>query len=160
VQDIPSELHTSVDHDCEELSSEPLHPVHIEPFDRGLLFEIAASVQPQGTGTSGGDTSGEAAVALVNTSHHQSIRKPGAGFRITARAPDGVIEAIEWAPDSPPDSPEDSPPDSVEDSTGSLAHARRWIVGVQWHPERMPDDALARALFRKLVSEALSARPH
>jgi putative glutamine amidotransferase len=160
VQDIPSELHSSVDHDCEELSSEPLHPVHIEPFDRGLLFEIAASVQPQGTGTSGGDTSGEAAVALVNTSHHQSIRKPGAGFRITARAPDGVIEAIEWAPDSPPDSPEDSPPDSVEDSTGSLAHARRWIVGVQWHPERMPDDALARALFRKLVSEALSARPH
>jgi putative glutamine amidotransferase len=154
VQDIPSELHTSVNHDCEELSSEPLHPVHIQPFDRGFLFEIAASIQPQRPDTAGEDAPGEEAVALVNTSHHQSILEPGAGLRITARAPDGVIEAIEWAPESP----RDSPPGSSKDSIGDLAHARRWIVGVQWHPERMPGDALARALFRQLVSEAISAR--
>jgi len=33
--------------------------------------------------------------AVVNSYHHQSIATPGRGVRVTARAPDGVIEAIE-----------------------------------------------------------------
>ncbi|HEX4643596.1 MAG TPA: gamma-glutamyl-gamma-aminobutyrate hydrolase family protein, partial [Candidatus Acidoferrales bacterium] len=59
---------------------------------------------------------------------------PGRGLRVTARAPDGVIEAVEWADGS------------------------NWVVGVQWHPERMPQDALAQALFRDLVTAARMAR--
>lgn len=68
--------------------------------------------------------------AEINSWHHQSVLEPGRGLRVTGHAPDGVIEAVEW----------------IEDPT--------WVVGVQWHPERMPDDALAQALFHGLVSAA------
>ncbi len=75
-----------------------------------------------------------AADAEVNSWHHQSVLEPGRGLRITAHAPDGVIEAVEWTEDS------------------------NWIVGVQWHPERMPGDPLAQALFRDLLSAARQAQ--
>ncbi len=72
--------------------------------------------------------------AEVNSSHHQSVLDLGRGLRITAHATDGVVEAVEWTEDS------------------------NWIVGVQWHPERMPEDALAQALFRDLLSAAHQAQ--
>jgi putative glutamine amidotransferase len=76
-----------------------------------------------------------AAQARVNSSHHQSVLQPGKNLRVVAHAPDGVIEAVEWTGDS------------------------NWIVGVQWHPERMvADDELARSLFRELVVAAAAAR--
>ncbi len=78
----------------------------------------------------------------VNTSHHQAIREPGRHLRIVAHAPDGVIEAVEWTGDGP-----------ARDSGN-------WIVGVQWHPERMTADALASALFRELVAAARGAAAH
>jgi putative glutamine amidotransferase len=68
-----------------------------------------------------------AAQAQVNSSHHQSILAPGRGLKITASAADGVVEAVEWREDD------------------------NWIVGVQWHPERMPADALSQALFGALI---------
>ncbi len=46
----------------------------------------------------------------VNSRHHQAVRDVGAGLIVSARAPDGIVEAIE-RPD------------------------RRFAVGVQWHPE-------------------------
>lgn len=49
----------------------------------------------------------------VNSTHHQAIRQLGQGLTVTARADDGVIEAIE-ARDLP-------------------------IVGVQFHPERLEE---------------------
>jgi putative glutamine amidotransferase len=70
----------------------------------------------------------------VNSSHHQSIRRPGEGLRIAAKAPDGIIEALEWT------------------------RGPGWAIGVQWHPERMPKDPLAQKLFRRLVFEAAIAR--
>jgi putative glutamine amidotransferase len=51
---------------------------------------------------------------VVNTSHHQSVERPGKGLRVTASAPDGVIEGLEW-----------------EDPVG-----KPWIQMIQWHPER------------------------
>lgn len=62
----------------------------------------------------------------VNTRHLQAIETPGSGLRIAARAPDGVIEA-------------------VESEDGSF-------LGVQWHPERM-NETMA-PLFRHLVEQA------
>jgi putative glutamine amidotransferase len=73
----------------------------------------------------------DAAEARVNSSHHQSILDPGRGLRVVARAKDQVVEAVEW--------------------TGGNS----WVVGVQWHPERMVDkDPLARDLFRTLIETA------
>jgi len=33
-----------------------------------------------------------------------------------------------------------------------------WVMGVQWHPERMRGDALADRLFSELVATARGAR--
>ena len=72
--------------------------------------------------------------AQINSSHHQAIARPGEKLRVTAKAPDGTIEGVEWIGDS------------------------NWVVGVQWHPERMPDDPLAERLFADFVAAARHAR--
>ena len=67
----------------------------------------------------------------VNSSHHQSALAPGKGLQIVARATDGVVEALEWTGDA------------------------NWVIGVQWHPERMiENDAAARALFDEWLAMA------
>jgi putative glutamine amidotransferase len=72
--------------------------------------------------------------ALVNSSHHQSVLEPGRDLRVVARSEDQVIEAVEWTGGGP------------------------WVVGVQWHPERIADkDPLARDLFRTLIEAARKA---
>jgi putative glutamine amidotransferase len=72
-----------------------------------------------------------AAEAVVNSSHHQSVAEPGRGLRVVARAADGVVESVELADES------------------------HWVLGVQWHPERMaPADVRAESLFRSLVAAA------
>ena len=47
----------------------------------------------------------------INSFHHQAIKELAPNLEVTARADDGLIEAVE-----------------------SRDHA--WVVGVQWHPER------------------------
>lgn len=64
----------------------------------------------------------------INSSHHQAIDEPGEGLRVTARSADGIVEGVE------------------------LEGERNWIVGVQWHPERMPDDSFAQKLFGDFVA--------
>ena len=118
LQDIPSETQTTIDHDQDEDGHDGLHAVRIEG---GHLAEVAGHAHASGE-------------AQVNSSHHQAILQPGRGLRVTAHAPDGVVEAIEWE------------------------GGQDWVVGVQWHPERMHGDALANALFRRLVSEAQANR--
>ena len=71
--------------------------------------------------------------AIINSSHHQAIDKPGENLRVAAHAPDGTIEAVEW--------------------TGGP----NWVVGVQWHPERL-GDALSERLFAEFVGAARIAR--
>ncbi|MDQ7850137.1 MAG: gamma-glutamyl-gamma-aminobutyrate hydrolase family protein [Armatimonadota bacterium] len=66
----------------------------------------------------------------VNSFHHQAVDRPAAGTVVVARAPDGVIEALE-------------------------ASGHQFVLGVQWHPERMWDrDAEQAALFRALIAAA------
>jgi putative glutamine amidotransferase len=72
--------------------------------------------------------------AEINSSHHQAVAEPGLNLRVTAHASDGTVEGVEWTGDS------------------------NWVVGVQWHPERMPDDVFAERLFREFVAAAASAR--
>ena len=121
IQDIPTELGSKICHSPEEDETlegvELPDPIHGAQFDAGRVLELSGAPR-----------------ADVNSSHHQSVLDPGRGLRITAHAPDGVVEAVEWTGDS------------------------NWVVGVQWHPERMPTDPLAQALFRNLVTVARQAR--
>jgi putative glutamine amidotransferase len=69
----------------------------------------------------------------VNSSHHQAIQAPGKNLRVTAHADDGTVEGIEWTGDA------------------------NWVVGVQWHPERMLGDAAADRLFSDFVEATRKA---
>lgn len=70
------------------------------------------------------------AKTFVNSRHHQAVRTVAPAFKATAKAPDGVIEAIELQ--------------QGDD-----------ILAVQWHPENMwQEDAGSLALFQDLVTRA------
>lgn len=70
--------------------------------------------------------------AIVNSYHHQSVAQIAAGFRLAARGTDGIVEAIERT---------DLP----------------FYLGVQWHPERMPESDLTRRLIGALADAARGA---
>ena len=122
IQDIPNELRTAIQHSltknippaASEPAPEPLHAVHFAADSR--IAKTFGALDAQ-----------------VNSSHHQAIREPGRNLRVVGRAPDGVVEAVEWTGDS------------------------NWVTGVQWHPERMTDDALSQTLFRELIAAARGA---
>jgi putative glutamine amidotransferase len=70
----------------------------------------------------------------VPTSHHQSIRRLGAGLKPAAYAHDKIIEAVEY-------------------------EGKPFVIGVQWHPERDFDGN--KKLFEEFVKHAaaVSAAP-
>jgi putative glutamine amidotransferase len=128
-QDIASELHTNIEHSKEGLPLDAPDPLHAARIDSGGELGQLSAANGFTNHAGGFDVQ-------VNTSHHQSIRDLGHGLRIAARAPDGVIEAIELEPH------------------------KHWVLGVQWHPERMLGDAFSESLFRALVqaTRAVAAR--
>jgi putative glutamine amidotransferase len=75
---------------------------------------------------------------LVNSRHHQAVTPDvlGAGLRVLGVAPDGIVEALE-------------------------REGSRWVLSVQWHPER-PEKQIpgfvegSRRLFAALVEAARS----
>ena len=118
LQDIPKALGTEIDHDWDDEQAAPDTPHDAQLEVGSQLAQLNGSTR-----------------AVINSSHHQSIKEPGHGLRVTARAADGVIEAVEWTGDS------------------------NWVVGVQWHPERLADkDALSQSLFRGLVAAAAARK--
>ena len=77
-------------------------------------------------------------IVSTNSHHHQAVHPDRVGECLVATAwtEDGMVEATEAAPGS------------------DLAKDRRFVLGVQWHPERMPFDETQQALFRALVKAA------
>lgn len=113
IQDISSDVEKPLLHEWRNRQSgapEPHHAIQIvTDSELGKLANPATEV-------------------TVNSSHHQSVRRAGRDLKITAHAPDGVVEALEHVADG------------------------RWLVAVQWHPERAPDHPLTVALFAALVA--------
>lgn len=109
IQDIASSIETEIDH-ASEPSDRHRHDVLVENGTR--LAEIVGARELN-----------------VNSSHHQAIKNVGDGLRVTAHAPDGVIEGL-------------------EDPT------HPFYVGVQWHPEDMPAEDSAKTLFGAFVGAA------
>lgn len=73
---------------------------------------------------------GRSGALRVNSRHHQAVDRIGEGLRVAARAPDGIVEALEL---------EDHP----------------FFLGVQWHPESIIDADEQLNLFRTLVQKAV-----
>lgn len=99
---------STIKHSQDAVQAEPTHTVRIERDS--IIFSLYHKER-----------------MAVNSFHHQAVKDPGARFRTTAVAPDGVIEAIE----------------STEFKS---------IMGVQWHPEHLGDEG--QRLFRWLADEA------
>ena len=102
---------TQLKHSQDADRSEPTHTVCVEKGS--TLFNIYKET-----------------TLYVNSFHHQAVSEPGDKFRVTAKAPDGIIEGME-----------------------STEH--KSIIGVQWHPECM-DEGLP--IFQWLVQEAAQYR--
>lgn len=70
-----------------------------------------------------------APIVSVNSRHHQAVKEVAPGVDVSARAPDGVIEALELP-------------------------AHPFALAVQWHPENLQHLSGMRALFEKFVEAA------
>lgn len=99
-------------HDQSASFNEPTHSIKIAPGS--VLYSIYKQEK-----------------IFVNSFHHQAVSMPGKRFKVTAYAPDGVIECMESAEFKP-------------------------IMGVQWHPEWLEEDG--QKLFKWFVNEADSFR--
>jgi len=70
---------------------------------------------------------------LVNSLHFHAIAEPGPDLRVVARELHGVVQAVEH-------------------------RTRPFWIGVQWHPEYLPQHPLHQRLFEGLVEQARRAR--
>jgi len=115
VQDIASQCGTDISHDEDSPRDSRSHELDVEP---GSLIAKAVGTEH----------------LRVNSFHHQSVKRLADGMRVTARAPDGVIEGLE----------------STDEGW--------WVMAVQWHPEEMTespepwDRGLFKAFARQLGS--------
>jgi putative glutamine amidotransferase len=109
VQDIDSQLETEIRH-ASIPEDRARHDVMVEKGTK--LAEILPAVELN-----------------VNSSHHQAIKGVADGLRVTAHAPDGIVEGLE-DPRHP------------------------FYLGVQWHPEDMSGEGSASTLFAAFVAAA------
>ncbi len=109
---------------------------HLAPFPvnhragRPVLDAHSVRLTP-GTKLDDRRTEKEGLRLMVNSSHHQAIGALGDGLIVTAQSvEDNIIEGVEDP-------------------------AHRFLVGVQWHPERTLDHApLSRIIFDRFVAAA------
>jgi putative glutamine amidotransferase len=102
---------------------------HRHPPEKGLRHAI--NVLP---GTRLADFYGEGEI-VVNSEHRRAISRLARGFQVSARALDGVIEAIETDGD-------------------------RWFaIGVQWRPASASASGLDIQLFRGLIDACQERQP-
>jgi putative glutamine amidotransferase len=117
VQDIPSQIPTALPHRAAGPATRRAHPVQVAPHS--LLRRITRGPR-----------------ILVNSSHHQAIKRLAPSLVASATAPDGVIEAVE----------------------ANEASRHPFLLGVQWHPEFLYDrDDVQRRLFRAFLRAARTA---
>jgi putative glutamine amidotransferase len=115
VQDILREVENARDHEQKHDRTQPSHPVEVK--DGTLLAEYLGKGQ-----------------LMVNSTHHQAVKKAGENVVVSAVSPDGVVEAIE-------------------------ASQHVFAVGVQWHPELLLNTIpLHLGLYKAFVHKARENR--
>lgn len=112
-QDLETRMGTKIDHD------------RFREFD-GHIHSIRSSGEEMLSGVFPADE------FVQNSAHHQGIATLADGLTAVARAPDGLVEAVEYR-----------------------APGAAWTVGVQWHPERKLEDSTGtnQRLFERFAAE-------
>jgi gamma-glutamyl-gamma-aminobutyrate hydrolase PuuD len=100
----------------------PQHPHVPADRDQALSFRHRVTFEP---GSLVSRAYG-AAAKEANSLHHQAVDRVGSGLTVSGRATDGTVEALELP-------------------------GARWCLGVQWHPELLPDDPQEFGLFAEFV---------
>ena len=103
VQDIPAQRASAVEHSVRSPRDARAHPVRAEP---GSLLERFGEFP-------------------VNSRHHQAVDRLGSGLRVSARSPEGLVEAVQ-----------------ANESSAN-------VFAVQWHPENLSEDPVAKFLFER-----------
>ncbi len=120
VQDIPSLVHGALTHNLESPPHQSYEFAHEVWLDKDTL--LTSLMRERLSDTDACD---------VNSRHHQAVKNVAPGFKVSATAPDGVIEAIE--------DPE-----------------ARFCLGVQWHPENFFRTGEFRPLFEGFLEAAIA----
>ncbi|MBX3744991.1 MAG: gamma-glutamyl-gamma-aminobutyrate hydrolase family protein [Verrucomicrobiae bacterium] len=121
IVDLPLQHPGAPGHNRQAERFQPVHPVDIEP---GSLLDHVLGCRRLD----------------VNSTHHQAAGRVAPPLRVSARSPDGVIEALEL----------------VSDAAGALP----FLLAVQFHPERLYDRFPVHArLFLHFVRTATGDRP-
>jgi len=118
VQDIPSEVTGALKHSLVVPPHPPYELAHEVWVEKDSLLASLLGERLVGSDT-----------CDVNSRHHQAVKTIGPGYRVSATAPDGVIEAIEDP-------------------------AARFCLGVQWHPENFWRTGEFRALYEGFLEAA------
>jgi len=106
-QDIPLQVPKSIKHGPAAKGEKVFH--YIEVLEGTALSRIMDSARIR-----------------ARSSHHQALKNPGRGLRLSAISQDGVIEAVE-------------------------SRGRNFLIAVQWHPEKTLADQYTRKLFKALI---------
>lgn len=122
VQDIPSQIQGAQEHSFPVPPNESYLLAHEVWLEKDALLSKLMR-----------ERLAEADTVEVNSRHHQAVKDVAKGFRVSATAPDGVIEAIEDP-------------------------GMRFCLGVQWHPENFFRTGEFRPLFEGFVEAAATAR--
>lgn len=109
-QDIPAQV---PGHICHRSAPQPENPVATHPVtieEDSILYALLGKKE-----------------TMTNSIHHQAVKDPAPGLKVTARTADGLIEALESA-------------DGL-------------VIGFQWHPEAMRDNPDSHAIFKWFVDK-------
>jgi putative glutamine amidotransferase len=110
-QDLPAQVKGCLGHSQKADKAVTTHTIQVEEKNR--LYQI---LKKKGI--------------WVNGKHHQAIKDLAPGLIVSARAPDGVVEAVEHP-------------------------KKKFVVGVQWHPEgTWKGDLNSKRLFRAFIETA------
>jgi len=104
IEDIPTDCPDALPHKQSLPGDIPVHNLEWRP-DSWLGRTVGAAASP------------------VNSFHHQTIAQPAADLEVCGRAPDGIIEAVEYKGEG-------------------------FMVAVQFHPERMPLAPAVQSIIR------------
>jgi putative glutamine amidotransferase len=114
-QDVDAQVKGAIKHSQDSSDDYKSHTVSIR--SNSLLHELAGEKETQ-----------------VNSYHHQAINRVASQLIPVAKAPDGIVEAVE------------------------LRDKAHFVLGLQWHPEiGWEMDALSRQIFSRFVDVSKSA---